>query len=48
MKTFTIKGSAINLYIQAESKEAAKKIFFGPLTEVAAELPRVWFEKKEV
>lgn len=46
MQTFTIKGKAINLFIKAESKEAAEKIVFSPLTETVKQLSAVWFEHK--
>ena len=48
METFTVKGNAINLFIKAESKEAAERIFSAPLVEVATLITGVWFEKKEV
>lgn len=47
MKTFSIKGNAINLFIKAESKEAASQIFRAPLGEIAKHLTGVWFERKE-
>lgn len=47
MKTFAIKGNAINLFIKAESKEAAAQIFRAPLGEIAKHLTGVWFERKE-
>ena len=46
MQTFTVEGKAINLFIKAENKEAAARIFSAPLAEIAAQLPRVWFERK--
>ena len=48
LQTFTVKGKAINLFITAESKEAAERIFSAPLVEVATLITGVWFEKKEV
>lgn len=48
MQTFTVKGKALNLFITAESKEAAERIFSAPLLEVTKYLTGVWFEKKEV
>lgn len=47
MKTFAIKGNAINLFIKAESKEAAAHILRAPLREVMKHLTGVWFERKE-
>ena len=46
MRTFTVEGKAINLFITAESKEAAEKIFSAPLVEVAKNLTGVWFARK--
>lgn len=46
MKTFEMQGNAVNLFVKAESKEAAEKIIFAPLTEVAKSLTGVWFERK--
>ena len=46
MQVFTVEGKAINLFIQAESKEAAEKIFSAPLAEVAKQLTGVWFTRK--
>lgn len=46
MQTFTVEGKAINLFIKAESREAAEKIFSAPLTEVTKYLTSVWFERK--
>lgn len=46
MTTYSIKGNAINLFIKAESKEAAEKILSAPLVEVLGKLPHVWFERK--
>ena len=48
METFTVKGNAINLFIKAESREEAERIFSAPLVEVATLITGVWFEKKEV
>lgn len=47
MKTFTRKGNAINLFIKAESIEAAAQILRAPLGEVMQHLTGVWFERKE-
>ena len=47
MKTFTITGNAVNLFIKAESKEAAAHILRAPLGEVMKQLTGVWFERKE-
>ena len=47
MKTFSIKGNAVNLFIKAESREAAEKILSAPLLEVAKDLTGVWFEHKQ-
>lgn len=47
MGIYSIKGNAVNLFIKAESKEAAGKILSAPLAEVAEHLAGVWFEKKE-
>ena len=44
MKTFAIKGKAINLLIKAESKEEAAQIVHAPLGEIASHLRGVWFE----
>lgn len=44
MKTFAIKGKAINMLIKAESKEAAAQIVHAPLGEIAGHLSGVWFE----
>lgn len=46
MKTFSIKGKAINLFIKAENKEQAERIVFAPLKESAQYLTAVWFEHK--
>lgn len=46
MQTFTIKGKAINLFITAENKEAAERIFSAPLLEVMELLKGVRFERK--
>lgn len=46
MKTFTIHGAAINLFIKAENKEEAARIFRAPLGEIAKQLTGVWFERK--
>lgn len=46
MQTFTRKGNAINLFIKAESKEAAAQIIRAPLGEIAKQLTGVWFERK--
>lgn len=46
MSTYTVEGKAVILFIRAESKEAAEKIFFAPLAEVANNLTGVWFERK--
>ena len=47
MKTFSIRGNAINLFIKAESKEAAAQIIRAPLGEITKHLTGVWFERKE-
>lgn len=47
MGIYTIKGNAINLFIKAESKEAAAQIIRAPLGEIAKHLTGVWFERKE-
>ncbi len=47
MKTFAIKGNAINLFIKAESREAAVQIVRAPLGEIGKHLTGVWFERKE-
>lgn len=47
MKTFAIKGNAINLFIKAGSREEATQIFRAPLGEIAKHLTGVWFERKE-
>ena len=44
MKTFAIRGKAINLLIKAENKEEAAQIVRAPLGEVAAHLSGVRFE----
>lgn len=44
MKTFAIRGKAINLLIKAESKEAAAQIVRAPLGEIGQHLTGVWFE----
>jgi len=46
MKTFAIKGNAINLFIKAESMEAAAQIIRAPLGEIAKHLTGVWFERR--
>ena len=46
MQTFTVKGKAINLFITAENKEAAERIFSAPLLEVMTLLKGVRFERK--
>ena len=46
MQTFTVKGKAIDLFITAESKEAAERIFSAPLLEVITLLKGVRFERK--
>lgn len=46
MKTFAIKGNAINLIIKAESMEAAARIVRAPIGEIAKHLTGVWFERK--
>lgn len=46
MKTFSIKGNAINLFIKAESKEEAAQIVRAPLCKIAQHLTGVWFERK--
>ena len=48
LQTFTVKGKAINLFIKAESREAAERIFAAPLVEVAKQISSVWFERKEI
>lgn len=47
MKTFSIRGNAINLFIKADTKEAAAQILRAPLGEIAKHLTGVWFERKE-
>lgn len=47
MKTFSIKGNAINLFIKAESREEAAQILRAPLVEVMKHLTGVWFERRE-
>ena len=47
MGTYAIKGNAINLFIKAESREAAAQIVRAPLGEIAKHLTGVWFERKE-
>ena len=44
MKTFAIKGKAINLLVRAESKEEAAQIVRAPLGEIVAHLTGVRFE----
>ena len=44
MKTFAIKGKAINLFIKAESKEAAAQIVHAPIVESWQHLSGVRFE----
>ena len=44
MGVYTIKGNAVNLFIKAESMEAAEKILSAPLAEVFEHLTGVWFE----
>ena len=46
LQTFTKEGKAINLFITAESREAAEEIFSAPLVEVMNKLTGVWFERK--
>ena len=46
MKTFSIRGNAINLFIKADTKEAAAQILRAPLGEIAKHLTGVWFERK--
>ena len=46
LETFTVKGQAIDLYITADSKEAAERIFAAPLLEVLQHLKGVRFERK--
>ena len=44
MKTFAIKGKAINLFIKAENKEEAAQIIHAPIMESWQHLTGVWFE----
>lgn len=46
MKTFSIRGNAINLFIKADTKEAAAQILRAPLGEITKHLTGVWFERK--
>ena len=46
MRTFSIKGKAVNLFIKAESREEAARILRAPLLEVKKHLTGVWFEQK--
>ena len=47
LQTFTVKGKAINLFITAENKEVAERIFSAPLLEVMTLLKGVRFERKQ-
>lgn len=44
MGTFKLKGKAINLLVQAESKEAAAQIIHAPIVESWQHLTGVRFE----
>ena len=46
MKTFSIKGKAINLLVRAESKEEAAQIIHAPIVESWQHLTGVRFERK--
>ena len=45
MKTFSIKGKAINLLVRAESKEEAAQIIHAPIMESWQHLTGVRFER---
>ena len=44
MKTFSIKGKAINLLVRAESKEEAAQIIHAPIVESWQHMAGVRFE----